>query len=163
MAFAFDHEEGEVYSFALTFPYSYSRCAALVKRLSRRKGPELPEEEEEEDGEDLDIPKEPRRRSREIIRVETLAKSVVSAHSFEYFLLSAFPKFACAREEPFGLVQKLSQHYLTIIFCLHAAWAASPIGHHHGRCGGGRQWEKLGHRFDQVSPLRFSNVFHCSR
>ena len=77
MAFAFDHEEGEVYSFALTFPYSYSRCTALVKRLSRRKGPELAEEEEQEDS--LDIPKEPGRQSREIIRVETLAKSVVSA------------------------------------------------------------------------------------
>ena len=78
MAFAFDHEEGEVYSFALTFPYSYSRCNALVKRLSRRKGPELEEEEENglDDG-DLDIPKEPKRRTREIIRVETLAKSVV--------------------------------------------------------------------------------------
>ena len=56
-----------MYSFALAYPYSYSRCAALVKRLARRKGPEIPEEEQSESSE----------RSREIIRAETLTKSVV--------------------------------------------------------------------------------------
>ena len=57
-----------MYSFALAYPYSYSRCAALVKRLARRKGPEIPEEEQSES---------PSERSREIIRAETLTKSVV--------------------------------------------------------------------------------------
>lgn len=55
MAFAFDRED-EIYSFALTFPYSYTRTMAAVKRLSRRKGPH----------------------SEEIVALQAIARSIVS-------------------------------------------------------------------------------------
>ena len=38
--FAFDIEEGEKYSFALAFPYSFSRIKAIEKRLAD-KNPEV--------------------------------------------------------------------------------------------------------------------------
>ena len=38
--FAFDIEEGEKYSFALLFPYSFSRIKAIEKRLGD-KNPEV--------------------------------------------------------------------------------------------------------------------------
>lgn len=79
LAFAFDREESEVYSFALSYPYSYSRSVAMLKRLAKRKGPEI-----NEDNNDLELQRENeeevRGKSREIIRVETLAKSVVSSN-----------------------------------------------------------------------------------
>ena len=74
LAFAFDREEGEIYSFALSYPYSYSRCMAMLKRLAKRKGPEP--KEDDEDGEE----QTPKNLSREIIRVETIAKSIVRQH-----------------------------------------------------------------------------------
>ena len=69
-----------MYSFALAYPYSYSRCAALVKRLARRKGPEIPEEELQSE-----LPSHPLR-SREIIQAETLTKSVVKTSPTTGFL-----------------------------------------------------------------------------
>ena len=69
-----------MYSFALAYPYSYSRCAALVKRLARRKGPEIPEEELQSES-PSHAP-----RSGEIIRAETLTKSVVKTSPITMFL-----------------------------------------------------------------------------
>ena len=68
-----------MYSFALAYPYSYSRCAALVKRLARRKGPEIPEEELQSESPSHHP------RSREIIRAETLTKSVVKSSPITMF------------------------------------------------------------------------------
>ena len=68
-----------MYSFALAYPYSYSRCAALVKRLARRKGPEIPEEELQSESPSHHP------RSREIIRAETLTKSVVKTRPITMF------------------------------------------------------------------------------
>ena len=55
-AFAFDAEEdGEKYQFALTYPYSYSRCMSMIQRLKRERG--------------------------DLLRVKTVAKSVVSRYA----------------------------------------------------------------------------------
>ena len=53
IAFSFDREN-ETYSFALTYPYSYSRLVAIMKRLSKRRSEEC-----------------------QIIKMETIAKSLV--------------------------------------------------------------------------------------
>ena len=60
IAFSFDRE-GEIYSFASSYPYSYSRLVAILKRLSKRRS---------EDG--------------QIIKVETIAKSLVSIQKNQY-------------------------------------------------------------------------------
>ena len=53
IAFSFDREN-EIYSFALSYPYSYSRLVSILKRLSKRRSEEC-----------------------QIIRTETIAKSLV--------------------------------------------------------------------------------------
>ena len=62
IAFSFDREN-EIYSFALTYPYSYSRLVCILKRLSKRRSDEC-----------------------QIIRVETIAKSLVSIlfHTYNF-------------------------------------------------------------------------------
>ena len=37
-AFAFDAQDSEKYYFALSYPYSYSRCMSMLKRLAEEKG-----------------------------------------------------------------------------------------------------------------------------
>ena len=59
IAFSFDREN-EIYSFALSYPYSYSRLQTVLKRLSKRRSDDM--------------------FSSQIIKVESIAKSLVSTH-----------------------------------------------------------------------------------
>ena len=63
IAFSFDREN-ETYSFALSYPYSYTRLCAILKRLSKRTSNEC-----------------------QIIRMETIAKSLVSNHIYIYIYI----------------------------------------------------------------------------
>ena len=58
IAFSFDREN-ETYSFALSYPYSYTRLCAILKRLSKRTSNEC-----------------------QIIKMETIAKSLVSYYRY---------------------------------------------------------------------------------
>ena len=58
IAFSFDREN-ETYSFALSYPYSYTRLCAILKRLSKRTSNEC-----------------------QIIKMETIAKSLVSWYRY---------------------------------------------------------------------------------